>query len=98
MDQFRVIKLLSDETRFQMFMKLMDYDELYVTEFVDLLHLKQANASKHLKKLRESDVIEGKRDKNIVRYHIKEDFLENNLLLIKYLSNIFQKTPSSSTM
>lgn len=85
MNQFDVIRLLSDETRFQMIMKLMDYDELYVSEFMDLLHIKQANASKHLKKLREADVVEGVRDKNLVRYHIKESFLENNLLLIKYL-------------
>ncbi|MEC9485743.1 MAG: metalloregulator ArsR/SmtB family transcription factor [Candidatus Izemoplasma sp.] len=85
MNQFEVIKLLSDETRFQMFMKLMDYEELYVSEFLDLLHLKQANVSKHLKKLRDAEIVEGVREKNLVKYHIKESFLENHLLLIKYL-------------
>ena len=51
MNKFDVIKVLSDESRFRIVTTLMDYDELYVSEICAILHLKQANTSKHLKQL-----------------------------------------------
>jgi ArsR family transcriptional regulator len=87
MDQYQIIKLLSDEVRFKIVMKLMDYEELYVSELVDLLQIKQANASKHLKKLREADIVDSRREKNMVMYTLNEAFIEENLQLIKYLMN-----------
>ena len=87
MNQYQIIKLLSDEVRFQIVMKLMDYEELYVSELVDLLQIKQANASKHLKKLREADIVDSRREKNMVMYTLNEAFIEENLQLIKYLMN-----------
>lgn len=85
LDKFSVIKLLSDQTRFNIFIKLLDYDELCVCEIEQLLNIKQANTSKHLKKLREFNVIESRREKNIVYYKIKESFLTENEGLITYL-------------
>ena len=87
MNQYQIIKLLADEIRFQIVMKLMDYEELYVSELVDLLQIKQANASKHLKKLREAGIVENRREKNMVIYTLTESFIEENLQLIKYLMN-----------
>jgi len=87
MNQYQIIKLLSDEVRFQIVMKLMDYEELYVSELVDLLQIKQANASKHLKKLREAYIVDSRREKNMVMYTLNEAFIEENLQLIKYLMN-----------
>ncbi len=85
MDKFKVIKLLSDGNRFNIFMKLLEYDELCVCEIEDLLQIKQANTSKHLKKFKELDMISSRRIKNMIRYSIKEDFLNENMDLIKYL-------------
>ena len=87
MNQYEIIKLLSDEIRFKIVMKLMDYEELYVSELVDLLQIKQANASKHLKKLREADIVDNRREKNMVMYKLTDTFIEENLQLIKYLMN-----------
>ena len=80
-----VVKLLSDENRFNIFMKFLEYDELCVCEIEDLLGIKQANTSKHLKKFKDLDMIKSKRVKNMIKYSIKEDFFRENMDLIKYL-------------
>jgi len=85
MDKFRVVKLLSDDNRFNIFMKLLEYDELCVCEIEGLLGIKQANTSKHLKKFKDLDIVSARRIKNMIKYSIKEDFLNENMELIKYL-------------
>ncbi len=85
MDKFMVIKLLSDQNRFNIFMKLLEYDELCVCEIEDLLGIKQANTSKHLKRFKDLNIISSRRMKNMVKYSIKEEFLNDNETLIKYL-------------
>jgi len=85
MNRFLIIKLLSDQTRFNIFTKLLDYDQLCVCEIERLLGIKQANTSKHLKKFKELDVIESRREGNVVYYNVKEEFMSENEDLIKYL-------------
>ncbi len=85
MNRFQTIKMLSDETRFNIFSKLLDYDRLCVCEIEQLLGIKQANTSKHLKKMKDNDVIESTREGNTVYYSIREDFMSDNEDLIKYL-------------
>ncbi len=85
MDKFMVLKLLADENRFSIFMKLLEYDELCVCEIEGLLGIKQANTSKHLKKFKDLNMISSRRIKNMIKYSIKEDFLSDNMELIRYL-------------
>jgi ArsR family transcriptional regulator len=85
MDKLRILKLLSDDTRYNIFMKLLEYDELCVNELEELLGIKQANTSKHLKLLKESYIVSFKREKNMIKYRIDEDFLNDNTDLIRYL-------------
>lgn len=85
MDKFAIIKMLSDETRFNIFSKLLDYDRLCVCELEELLGIKQANTSKHLKKLKENNVVESTREGNTIYYNIREDFMQDNEVLIQYL-------------
>ena len=66
-------------------MKLLEYDELCVTEIEALLGIKQANTSKHLRRFKDFDVVETSREKNMIKYRIKESFLNENMELIKYL-------------
>ena len=85
MDRFEVIKLLSDSNRYNIFMKLLEYDGLCVCEIEDLLGIKQANTSKHLRRLKDFDVVGSIREKNMIKYRINEEFLNENMELIKYL-------------
>lgn len=85
MNKFMVLKLLADENRFNIFNKLLEYDELCVCEIEELLGIKQANTSKHLKKFKDLNIVSARRIKNMIKYSIKEDFLDENMDLIKYL-------------
>ena len=85
MEKYDIIKLLADQNRFNIFSRLMDFDELAVSEIESLLGLKQANTSKHLKKFREFGILESRRVKNMIKYKIKSEFLNENMDLIKYL-------------
>jgi len=84
-DKFKVIKMLSDETRFKIFTKLLDYDRLCVCEIEGLLGIKQANTSKHLKKLRENEIVESVREGNAIYYNVRDEFMTGNEELIRYL-------------
>lgn len=85
MEKFDVIKLLADETRFSIFKTLLDFDRLCVSEIENLLGIKQANTSKHLRKLKDFDVVESVREKNTIYYNVKDQFLRDNEELIRYL-------------
>jgi len=85
MKNYLVIKLLAEENRFNIFMKLLEYGELCVSELESLLGIKQANTSKHLSKFKELDILSSKREGNLIKYSIKEEFLSENMDLIKYL-------------
>ncbi|KFZ25749.1 MAG: Cadmium resistance transcriptional regulatory protein CadC [Candidatus Izimaplasma bacterium HR2] len=85
MDKYLIIKLLAEENRFNIFMKLLEYGELCVCEIEELLRIKQANTSKHLSKFKELNILSSKREGNLIKYSIKEEFLDDNMDLIKYL-------------
>ena len=85
MEKFDVIKLLADETRFSIFKLLLDFDRLCVSEIENLLGIKQANTSKHLRKLKDFGVVDSTREKNIIYYNVREQFLHDNEELIRYL-------------
>jgi len=85
MDKLKILKLLSEDSRFHIFMKLLEYDELCVNEIEELLGIKQSNTSKHLKLLKDYNVVTFMREKNMIKYRIDEDFLNENTDLIRYL-------------
>lgn len=85
MEKFDVIKLLSDQTRYNIFTKLLDFDQLCVCEIEQLLGLKQANTSKHLKKFKDIGIVETNRDGNIVYYKLTDSFLTEHEDFIKYI-------------
>jgi len=85
MDKFKVLKLLAEEARFNIFIKLLEYDELCVCEMEEILGLKQANTSKHLSKFKEMNLLISRREGNLIKYSIDPEFLEENTELIRYL-------------
>ena len=85
MKKFDIIRLLSDRNRFNIFMKFMEYDELCVSELEGLLGIKQANTSKHIKRFKDLQIIDSNREKNMIKYSIREEWLNENMDLVKYL-------------
>ena len=85
MEKLDVLKLLSDESRFNIFVKLLEFEGLCISELEGLLGLKQANLSKHMRKFKDLGIVESNRSKNMIKYKIKSSFLSENLDLIKYL-------------
>ena len=85
MDKFELIKLLSDKNRFEIFMKLLEYDELCVSEIIEILDIKQANASKHIKKFKDLNMLDSYRNGSIIKYRIKTEFIDESTDLIKFL-------------
>ena len=83
--KFDMIKLLSDQTRFQILSSLLNFDQLCVSEIEQLLGIKQANTSKHLKKMKEFGVVKTNRVGNTIYYHLTESFLHDHEGLIRYL-------------
>jgi ArsR family transcriptional regulator len=84
-DKFEVIKLLSDRTRFQILTHLLDFDQLCVSELEQLLGTKQANTSRHLKKLKEAGVLTSHRVTHSIYYRIDPSFLREHEVLLRYL-------------
>lgn len=85
MEKIEILKLLSEESRLNIFVKLLEFEGLCISELEGLLGLKQANLSKHMKKFKDLDIVESTRAKNMIKYKIKESFLSENIDLIKYL-------------
>ena len=85
MEKLDILKLLSDESRYNIFVKLLEFEGLCISELEGLLGLKQANLSKHMKKFKDLDIVESERSKNMIKYRIKSSFLSDNIDLIKYL-------------
>jgi len=85
MEKYSIIKLLSDQNRYNIFIKLLEYDGLCISEIEGLLGLKQANVSKHMRQFKELGIVDFERQKNMIKYKVKDSFLNDNIDLIKYL-------------
>ena len=85
MEKYKIIKLLGEKSRFDIFMKLIEFDELCVSELVELLNLRQSNISKHLMKFKSLNMLNFTREGNIIKYSVKNEFITENTDLIKYL-------------
>lgn len=85
MDKSVLFKLLADQTRYNIFLKLLDFERLCVREIEELLGLKQANTSKHLKKFKELGIVETIREGNTIYYRFTDDFMDKHEDLIRYI-------------
>jgi len=85
MEKLEIIKLLSEESRYLIFTKLLEFEGLCISELEGLLGLKQANLSKHMKRFKDLNIVDFTRSKNMIKYKIKDSFLSENIDLVKYL-------------
>lgn len=78
-----IFKLLSDETRLRI-INLLSQQELCVCQLSGILDVPQPKISKNLSKLRDMNLVVGRRNEKFVFYTLKFD----NLILTTTLKNI----------
>jgi len=72
-DPHRLLIALSDETRLRIVHLLNHYNELYVYDLVYAVGTNQPKVSRHLKVLRESEIISNRRDGTWIYYRINPE-------------------------
>ncbi|ADZ22885.1 ArsR family transcriptional regulator [Clostridium acetobutylicum] len=75
MNLIQVIKALSDETRMRI-LNLLEKGEMCVCEMEEILDISQSNASRHLTKLTNAEIINYNKVSKYVYYKINEDVIE----------------------
>jgi len=86
MDLLEIIKALSHENRLRI-LNLIKDRELCVCEIEYVLEINQSNASRHLNKLKQSNLIIGKKKAQWIYYRINKGLFEKH----KFLKNILEK-------
>ncbi|OEH94467.1 ArsR/SmtB family transcription factor [Bacillus solimangrovi] len=88
----QVLKLLGDKTRLAMVGLLLE-DEFCVCEFVEIFQMSQPSISQHLRKLKDSGLIQEKRKKQWVIYSLNNQSEHYAMVkdILKYLPNQAEK-------
>lgn len=86
MDLIKIIKALSHQNRLRI-LNLINQQDLCVCELEYIMDVKQSNASRHLTKLKEADIIYGKRKAQWVYYQINEKLLNEHTFLKEIIDN-----------
>ncbi len=74
MDITSILKLLSDEVRLRI-INILNEGTLCVGEIQTILDIKQSNASRHLEKLKNSELVIYKKDAQWIYYKINKSYL-----------------------
>ncbi len=74
MDITTILKLLSDEVRLRI-INILNEKPLCVGEIQTILDIKQSNASRHLEKLKNSELVIYKKDAQWIYYKINKSYL-----------------------
>lgn len=93
MSQF--LKLLSDGTRLEILRRL-HVREQCVCDFVELFDISQPAVSRHLKLLRQSQVILERRERQWIYFRINPDHPQHNLLMTILNSMELPKIPGKT--
>ncbi len=91
MDIYKMMKLLSDQSRMKILFIIFKRPS-YVQDIVDVSELSQANVSKHLKKLRELGLVDNICIGNKVKYQINSQF-NDECLIFQPLMNMYTQHP-----
>jgi ArsR family transcriptional regulator len=86
MDSLVFLKSISNETKLRLINLLLD-NELCVCELEEILGIRQANISKNLISLKESGIVNVRRDKQRGFYYLTSNF-NSQAHLIKYLRSL----------
>lgn len=86
MELVKILKAMSDETRIRILNLLKD-EELCVCEIEYLLDLNQSNASRHLIKLTEANIITYYKRAKYVYYKLEDKILNQYMFIKELLDN-----------
>jgi ArsR family transcriptional regulator len=80
------LKSISNNTKLRLVSLLLE-NELCVCELEEITNIRQANISKNLISLKESGIVDVRREKQRAFYFLSQDFLDNKFL-IEHINNI----------
>lgn len=81
----KVFKVLGEEHRYRIFAYLAKYGDSCVCDLEQLMDVKQANLSKHLKRMKDAGIVESHHEGNFVHYSISSDFSKEYEVLVEYI-------------
>ncbi|HHY05645.1 MAG TPA: winged helix-turn-helix transcriptional regulator [Clostridia bacterium] len=92
MNLAEIFKVLGDETRLRI-IHLLGWQECCVGEIEIILGISQSNASRHLNRLKQVQVITFNKEAQWVYYRLNQQFIAENKLLYQYLKGKFKDLP-----
>jgi ArsR family transcriptional regulator len=90
MELIQILKALGDENRIRI-LNLLRSGKLCVCEIEHILDMSQSNASRHLEKLRNVNLITYEKRAQWVYYRLNDALINNHLFIKELLNNEFNK-------
>ena len=90
MNIVRKLKALGDETRLRI-VNILKHGPLCVCEIEDILQVSQSNASRHLNKLMNADLVNYYKEAKYVYYKLNEETLKEFRFIEELISNELEK-------
>lgn len=86
-----ILKALGDETRIRI-INLLYLEKLCVCEIEEILKINQSNASRHLSKLKNADLIDSEKQAQWVYYYLNRKMLEQHSFITVLLDDLSKKS------
>ncbi|MFW6271101.1 MAG: ArsR/SmtB family transcription factor [Bacillota bacterium] len=90
MDVVEKIKALAHENRLRI-INLLKEQSLCVCELKNILDINQSNASRHLRKLKQADIVDHKRDGQWIYYKLNKKQIQKHSFIKKILEEELDK-------
>ncbi|MFP4199517.1 MAG: ArsR/SmtB family transcription factor [Halanaerobium sp.] len=86
MDIIEVLKALAHENRIRI-LNLLAKNELCVCELENIMQVNQSNASRHLAKLKQVNLIKGRKKAQWIYYHLNDELLNKHQFIKLLIEN-----------
>ena len=95
--QEEIFKVIANQKRLEI-IQLLTHGELPVNEMVSMLGISQSNVSQHLSLLRQSGIVETRKDGTTVYYHLSDPKIAEACSLIRQFLIDEDKLPESAVL
>ncbi|PHR71076.1 MAG: transcriptional regulator [Arcobacter sp.] len=82
-NQSKLFSLLGNEVRLKIIYLILKYKRLCVCDFVDILEVNQSPISQHLRKLKDTGILENQREGSAVYYFIKNSMKDKLEIILE---------------